>query len=219
MTAFHMAALHTTTLNMTRFSMTRFNMTMFRMMLRGGIIVQELWKLFWIFFRIGAFTFGGGYVMIPIIQHEISEKYKLIAEEELSELLVIAQSLPGMMAVNAATSIGFKLRGKTGAIVCAFGVALPSFLIIVFLANLILRYHDNPHVAGAFQWVRAVVVGMIVAAAVKMGKPCLKNSMQLVLIAIALLLAVADVHPVLLILGGAFAGYLMTMPAKEGDSQ
>lgn len=60
--------------------------------------MQELWKLFWIFFRIGAFTFGGGYVMIPIIQHEISEKHKLIDEADLSEILVIAQSLPGMMA-------------------------------------------------------------------------------------------------------------------------
>ena len=95
--------------------------------------MQELWKLFWIFFRIGAFTFGGGYVMIPIIQHEISEKHKLIDEVDLSEILVIAQSLPGMMAVNAATSVGFRLKGKVGAIVCALGVALPSFLIIVFL--------------------------------------------------------------------------------------
>ena len=183
--------------------------------------MQELWKLFWIFFRIGAFTFGGGYVMIPIIQHEISEKYKLMEEDELSELLVIAQSLPGMMAVNAATSIGFKLRGKTGAIICALGVALPSFLIIVFLANLILQYNENPRLQGAFQWVRAIVVGMIAAAAVKMGKPCLKNRMQFVLIAIALLLAVLDVHPVVLILGGAAAGYVMTRlaekTAKEGD--
>lgn len=77
-----------------------------------------------------------------------------------------------MMAVNAATSVGFRLRGKLGAVVCALGVALPSFLIIVFLANLILRYSDNPHLLGAFSWIRAVVVGMVVAAAVKMGRPC-----------------------------------------------
>ncbi len=179
--------------------------------------MQELWKLFWIFFRIGAFTFGGGYVMIPIIQHEISEKHKLIDEEELSEMLVIAQSLPGMMAVNAATSVGFHRKGKIGAIVCALGVAMPSFLIIVLLANLILMYNNNPHVLGAFQWVRAVVVGMIVAAAVKMGKPCLKNKMQMVLVAAALALAIMDVHPVLLILTGAAAGYWMTR-AEAADS-
>ena len=190
--------------------------------------MQELWKLFWIFFRIGAFTFGGGYVMIPIIQHEICEKHKLIEEQELSELLVIAQSLPGMMAVNAATAVGFQRKGKIGGVVCALGVALPSFLIIVFLANLILRYSSNPHVMGAFQWVRAVVVGMIAAAAVKMGKPCLKNRMQMVLVAVALALAIVDVHPVVLILGGALAGYLMTQnrrnnaaeeTAKEGDRE
>ena len=182
--------------------------------------MQELWKLFWIFFRIGAFTFGGGYVMIPIIQHEISEKYKLIDEQELSELLVIAQSLPGVMAVNAATSIGFHRKGKIGGIVCALGVTLPSFLIIVLLANLILKYHDNPHVLGAFQWVRAVVVGMITAAALKIGKPCLQNKTQMALVLLALVLAIIDVHPVILILGGALAGYLMTRQvssAKEGD--
>lgn len=175
----------------------------------------ELWKLFCIFFRIGAFTFGGGYVMIPIIQHEISEKYQLIAEDELSEILVIAQSLPGMMAVNAATSIGFRLRGKIGAICCALGVALPSFLIIVFLANLIIRYSDNPHVLGAFQWVRAAVVGMIAAAAIKMGKPCLKNPVQMVLVAIAFVLAIWSVHPVVLILSGALVGWLYTRNRKE----
>ena len=83
--------------------------------------MQELWKLFWIFFRIGAFTFGGGYVMIPIIQHEISEKHKLIDEVDLSEILVIAQSLPGMMAVNAATSVGFSFKGKSGCNCLCFG--------------------------------------------------------------------------------------------------
>ena len=177
--------------------------------------MKSLFQLFWIFFRIGAFTFGGGYVMIPIIQHEISEKHKLIPEDELSELLVLAQSLPGMMAVNAATSIGYKLYGKRGAVICAIGVALPSFLIIVFLANLILRYYDNPHLQGAFRWVRAIVVGMIAAAAVKMGKPCLRNKMQIGLVAAALLLAIVQVHPVLLILSGALAGWLLTQPDSE----
>ena len=181
--------------------------------------MQQLWKLFWIFFRIGAFTFGGGYVMIPIIQHEISETHHLIEETELSEILVIAQSLPGMMAVNAATSIGFRLKGKVGAIVCALGVALPSFLIIVFLANLILRFSDNPHVLGAFQWVRAVVVGMIVAAALKMGKPCMKQKKQVLLILLALVCAVAQIHPILLILGGALAGFWMTRQEKAGEDR
>lgn len=180
--------------------------------------MKSLWSLFWIFFRIGAFTFGGGYVMIPIIQHEISEKHKLIHEAELSELLVLAQSLPGMMAVNAATSIGYKLYGKRGAIVCALGVALPSFLIIVVLANLILKYYTNPHLQGAFQWVRAIVVGMIAAAAFKMGKPCLRNKMQMGLVAIALVLAIVKVHPVLLILGGALIGWILTRPERDGDA-
>jgi len=180
--------------------------------------MTSLFQLFLIFFRIGAFTFGGGYVMIPIIQHEISEKHKLIEEDELTEMLVLAQSLPGIMAVNAATSVGYKLYGKKGAIICALGVALPSFLIIVLLAGLILRYNDNPHLQGAFQWVRATVVGMIAAAALKMGKPCLRNKMQIGLVLAALLFAIIDVHPVILILAGAFVGWLLTRPEQEGDA-
>lgn len=181
--------------------------------------MKTLWNLFWIFFRIGAFTFGGGYVMIPIIQHEISEKYKLIEETELSEMLVLAQSLPGMMAVNAATSIGYKLYGKRGAVICAFGVALPSFLVIIVFASLILAYSENPHLQGAFQWVRAIVVGMIAAAAVKMGKPCLHNRLQILLVLLALVLAIADIHPICLILGGAFVGWLWTRSDKEADAK
>ena len=156
--------------------------------------------------------------MLPIIQHEISEKYKLIDEDELSELLVLAQSLPGMMAVNAATSIGYRLHGKRGAVVCALGVALPSFLIIVFLAGLILHYYDNTHLQGAFRWVRAIVVGMIAAAAVKMGKPCLRSKLQIGLVLLALVLAIFKVHPVLLILDGALAGWLLTQPDREEDA-
>lgn len=179
--------------------------------------MQSLFQLFWIFFRIGAFTFGGGYVMLPIIQHEISEKHKLLEEAELTEILVLSQSLPGMMAVNAATAVGYKLYGKRGAIVCALGVALPSFLIIVFLAGLILQYYDNPRLQGAFQWVRAIVVGMIAAAALKMGKPCLHNKMQLGMALAALFFAIVNVHPVLLIVGGAFSGWLLTRPEQDGD--
>lgn len=180
--------------------------------------MHALWNLFCIFFRIGATTFGGGYVMIPIIQHEISTKHKLIDEDQLSELLVLAQSLPGMMAVNAAVAIGYQLHGRKGAVVCALGTALPSFLIIVLLANLILQFNDNPYLQGAFQWVRAVVVGMIAAAAVKMGKPCLRNYMQIGLVLAALLFAILNVHPILLIMGGGLAGWVLTNEREEDAS-
>lgn len=179
--------------------------------------MQSLFQLFWIFFRIGAFTFGGGYVMLPIIQHELSEKYHIIEEKELSELLVLSQSLPGIMAVNAATAVGYKLYGKRGAVICAVGVALPSFLIIVLLAGLLLRYQDNAHLQGALQWVRAVVVGMIAAAAFKMGKPCLHNKMQLGMVLAALFFAIVSVHPAVLILAGALAGWALTKEERGGD--
>ena len=143
------------------------------------------------------------------------EKKKWITEDELSEVTVIAESTPGPIAINCATFVGYKVERVLGSIFATLGVVLPSFLIIVFLANLILGYYDNPHLQGAFRWVRALVVGMILAAAVKMGKPCLRNKMQIGLVAVALLLAIVQVHPVILIVGGALASWLLTQPDRE----
>lgn len=179
---------------------------------------QSLWNLFWIFIKIGAFTFGGGYVMLPIIQHEISGKHKLLDEDTLSDMLVLAQSLPGVLAVNAATLVGYRLYGKRGALICALGVVLPSFLIIVLLANIILIYHDNPHVIGAFAAIRAVVVGMIIAAAVKMGQPCYQNAVQMLMLVAAVLLTVCvQLHPVVLIVAGAIIGWILSRPKPQQE--
>lgn len=179
--------------------------------------MKKLWQLFITFFKIGAFTFGGGYSMLPIIQHELCEKQHLLDDEEMATILVLAQSLPGVLAVNAATFIGYKLYQKRGALICAFGVVLPSFLIIILLANLLIKYNDNIHLQNAFTAIRAVVVGMIAAAALKLGKPCYHNKKQLTILLLSLLaVLLLNPHPVILILIGGFLGWQLSIDkAKE----
>lgn len=179
--------------------------------------MKSLWHLAFIFLKIGAFTFGGGYVMLPIIQHEISQRYQYMEEETLEDVIALAQALPGVLAVNTATLVGYRLYGKFGAVICVIAVVLPSFLIIVLLAQLIMAYQDNSYVQGAFQAVRSVVIGMIIAAAVKMAKSCTKNKAQLVLLVVAALLTICfDLHPIFLIIMGGLAGWYLTSPkAKE----
>ena len=102
-----------------------------------------LWKMFITFFKIGAFTFGGGYAMIPIIQSEIVDKHKWIDGEEFIDALSITQASPGPVAVNTSIYVGYKLRKLPGAIVCTLGTILPSFIIISIIARFFNVFRDN----------------------------------------------------------------------------
>lgn len=168
-------------------------------------------ELFFIFLKIGAFTFGGGYAMLPIIYSELCEKRSLATEPEMDKIIVISQSLPGVMAVNCATQVGYRFYGPVGAIICTIGVTLPSMLIIMLLAGLIMKYRTNPYVASAFFMIRAAVVGLITAAAFKMGRGLFRSPLQLTLLVIAIIcMAAASFNPVFVIIGGGIAGLLVT---------
>ena len=130
----------------------------------GG--VRRAVRLFLIFLKIGAFTFGGGYAMIPLIEREIVEKRGLIGREELTDIVAIAESTPGPIAVNAATFVGYRSAGVLGALLATVGVVLPSFLIILAVAFFLRRAADNRYVRYAFFGVRAGVLALIVRAAV-----------------------------------------------------
>ena len=106
---------------------------------------------FGIFFKIGAFTIGGGYAMVPLIENEIVTKRKWIAQEDFIDLLAISQSAPGILAVNISIFIGYKLRGIRGSIVTALGTILPSFIIILAIALFFHSFKDNPIVVGQTQ--------------------------------------------------------------------
>ena len=119
------------------------------------------WESFLTFFKIGLFTFGGGYAMIPIIEKEIVDKHKWVTKEEMLDLIAIAQSCPGVFAINISIFIGYKLRSVRGAIATAFGTALPSFLVILAIAIFFHQFADNKVIAAMFRGLRPAVVALI----------------------------------------------------------
>lgn len=131
--------------------------------------------LFMTFLKIGTFTFGGGYAMIPMIEREIAEKKQWISKEELSDMVAIAETTPGPIAVNVATFVGYKTEGKRGAICSTLGVVLPSFLIILALAGVYRLVIDNPYVQSAFWGIRIGVLALIAKAVVTMYRQCPKS--------------------------------------------
>ena len=123
--------------------------------------VNIYWDSFKTFFKIGIFTLGGGYAMIPLIEEEVVNKKRWVSKEEFLDLIAIAQSCPGVFAINIAIFIGYKLRKVRGALATALGTALPSFLIILLIAMFFHRFQDNPVVASIFRGIRPAVVALI----------------------------------------------------------
>lgn len=164
--------------------------------------------LFLTFFRIGLFTFGGGYAMLPLIEKTIINQKKWINEQELMDILAVAQTMPGPIAVNAAALIGKKLRGNSGAVSALIGCALPSILIILILATVMTSVQDNPYVTHAFMGIRAAVTALIVVAAVKMGRRSIRDRLSLILVLITIVLVFfLQIHPLFLIAGGSLLGF------------
>ena len=128
------------------------------------------WQMFITFVRIGAFTIGGGYAMIPLIQREVVQVRKWMSPKEFIDMLALAQSAPGVIAINTAIFIGYKLKGVRGSIVTALGCALPSFVIILIIAMVFTDFKDNPLVERIFKGIRPAVVALIVAPLYNMAK-------------------------------------------------
>ena len=135
----------------------------------------SLWKLYALFFKMGLFTFGGGYAMLPILKDEAVEKQKWISEEELLNYYSIGQCTPGIIAVNAASFIGYKLRGVAGLISATLGVISPSLIIIVLIAALLSNFMDNQYVQWAFGGIRISVIALIINTVIDMWKKGVKD--------------------------------------------
>jgi chromate transporter len=131
--------------------------------------MASLWQIFLVFAKIGSFTIGGGYAMIPLISDEIIKR-KWIPEEDLPDIIALAQSAPGVLAVNMAIFTGYKIRGVKGCLAATLGSVLPSFLIILLIAMLFTNYKDNPVVIKIFKGIRPVVVSLILVPMIKMAK-------------------------------------------------
>ena len=172
-----------------------------------------LLKLFVTFFKIGAFTFGGGWAMISIIEKEIVDKYGWLDREEFLDLLAVAQSLPGILAVNIAVAIGDRLRGLKGSVTAALATILPSFIMILVIAVFLTPdlITSNPALSAIFRGIRPAVVALIVAPVVTTAKSA-RIGLKTVIIPIAVALLIWSKLPVVsnpilyIILGGA-GGY------------
>ena len=167
------------------------------------------WDSFCTFFRIGLFTIGGGYAMIPLIEADVVEKNKWVAREDFLDLMAIAQSCPGIFAVNMSIFIGYKLRGVKGSIVCALGTILPSFLIILAVALFFQEFRDNETVQRIFMGIRPAVVALIAAHTFKMAKSA-KITFTNVWIPVvsAFLIWLLGVSPIYVIIVAGLGGYL-----------
>ena len=170
----------------------------------------SLWQIFTVFAKIGAFTIGGGYAMIPIIQAEMSKR-GWISDDELPDIVALSQSAPGVMAVNISIFAGHKLRGIKGSIAATLGSILPSFVIILAVAMFFTAFKDNPWVVKAFSGIRPVVVSLIAVPMVKMArKSCKTWWMWLLALASLVLVAFLNVSPIYIIICVLVIGYTVT---------
>lgn len=167
------------------------------------------WNSFKIFFKIGMFTLGGGYAMIPIIETEVVDKHKWVSKEEFIDLIAIAQSCPGVFAINISTFIGYKLKKIPGAVCCTLGTALPSFLIILAIAMFFHQFQDNPVVASMFRGIRPAVVALIAVPTFNLARSAkLTWTTCWIPIVGALAIWALGVSPIIIILLAGISGWL-----------
>lgn len=174
-----------------------------------------LWELFLVFFKLGAFTIGGGIAMIPLLQESMVDDKKWFTLDEFVEMIAICQSLPGVVAVNMATFVGYRRKGLIGSAVATIAVVLPSFLIILFIAKGMASTADNPHILGAMAGLRAAALGLIIVSIVQLAPTALKSKLNIAgAIASFVLIAVLNINTAYVILiflaSGAFTAVYKT---------
>ena len=168
-----------------------------------------LLKLYITFFKIGLFTFGGGYAMLPLIQQEMIQ-HGWLTVEQFMDIVAVSQMTPGAIAINNATFIGFKLVGIPGVLATTLGVISPSLIIVLIIASVFDKFADNKYVQRAWAGIRPAVVGLILAAVISLGKKAITGVKEVFIAAIVLfLLAKIDLHPILVIIISAVLGWLL----------
>ena len=166
-----------------------------------------MFELFRIFFKIGMFTLGGGYAMVPLIEEEIVEINKWMTEDEFLDILAMAQSLPGPLAVNTATFVGYRLQKNKGATICCLATVLPSFLIILTIASLLTSFYQDPLVLKFFKGVRPAVAGLILTAVFKLKKGIDASLFSIIMVLFAIFcVAIMSWSPILVIVIAALSG-------------
>ena len=180
--------------------------------------IKKILVLFSSFIKIGAFTFGGGYAMIPLMQEETVEKRKWITDKEILEIIAIAESTPGPIAVNAATFIGYKVAGFLGALGATIGVVLPSFLIIVSVSLVLHQFESIKTIQLAFGGIRAGVLALIVKALISMYRQCPKSMLAYIIAAFAFFcVAFLGINVLFVIVICALIGFMYNAVSERGE--
>ena len=177
--------------------------------------LKRCWQVFASFFKIGAFTFGGGYAMISLIQKEAVEKRHWVTDEDILDIIAIAESTPGPIAINSATFVGYKAAGVLGSVCATLGVVLPSFTIILFLSFVLKQFSEFKPVVYAFNGIRAGVLALLVKALWTMYKKSPKGWAAYIVMAAAFVLtAIFDFNVIFVLIGCAVFG-LVTSSIME----
>ena len=169
-------------------------------------------ELFWVFFKLGAFTVGGGIAMLPILQNSLIYEKKWFTEEEFVDAVAVCQGLPGVIAVNMATYVGYKKNGLAGSLVSTFAVVTPSFLMILIIAKFLTSVTDNPYVAGAMAGFRVAALGLVVVAIIQLSPKVIKGAWTVGAAVLAfVLIAVFNINTAYVILLFIVLGIAVTL--------
>ena len=180
--------------------------------------LKKLLQVFWTFFKIGAFTFGGGYAMIPLIQNEAVEKRHWVTDDDILEIVAIAESTPGPIAINSATFVGYRAAGVLGSVCGTLGVVLPSFVIILALSFVLQEFQALRAVQYAFFGIRAGVLALLLKALWTMYKKSPKGWPAYVVMGLSFLLtAVFSINVIFVIIGCAIFGLVTSRILQKGE--
>ncbi|MGL4688387.1 MAG: chromate transporter [Fusobacteriaceae bacterium] len=168
-------------------------------------------EFFMIFFKIGLFTLGGGYAMIPLIKEQIVDKKKWMEEIEFIDVLGVAQSCPGALAVNVSVFVGWKLRKCIGILVAVLGTVLPSFIIILIIAIFFKNLENNALFISVFKGIKPAIVALIIAPAIGMGQALkLKPQKWIISIIVGVIISFTEISPILFIVGSMILGNILS---------
>lgn len=178
--------------------------------------IKTLWQIFFCFFKIGAFTMGGGYAMIPLIQKETVEKKKWISDEDILEIIAIAESTPGPIAINSSTFVGYRVAGFWGAFFGTLGMVLPSFTIILTVSFVLRKLQEFTVVKYAFFGIRAGVLALILKALWSMYRQSKKNVISYIIMTAAFVcVAVFEINAIFVLIGCALIGLVYSFIAQR----
>lgn len=183
--------------------------------------IKSLIRLFLSFLKVGAFTFGGGYAMLPLIEEETVKKRGWIKDEDILDIVAVSESTPGPIAINMATFVGYKVCGVLGSVFATLGVVLPSFIIILIISFFFRQFQDIKVVKFAFNGIRAGVVALLIKALLTMSKQCPRNIISYIILIVSFILAsFFGVNVLIIIIVSAIVGLLYSyLVEKRGESK